>query len=345
MRIRSTSPIGASRSLVPLASLAVTITCGFLTAILATRPAAAQTSETASQPLRIIFFGAHPDDAEYKAGGTAAMWAARGHQVKLVSVTNGDIGHWDMAGGPLARRRRPKWRKSEESISTTELIEPVTAKIRARPPATARRSGRIRSATPVPKAVPVRTRHRRRDRSGVRAKGRRADGSRFANLRRERRKDGPQPARIGTREASPMAVGPMGPAAIGRSERSSAATARSGAKRSATPRRSRSASTDANPAKMRFEICSRFFRRSDRVGLDQDEEDVAPGRPARDGRDRDVGGHHRGGHPHAASDGGGTATGPGKPGRAPRTGRRISYSSCSITWAKNGSVVTAAKKA
>ena len=28
-----------------------------------------------------------------------------GHQVKLVSVTNGDIGHWAMAGGPLAKRR------------------------------------------------------------------------------------------------------------------------------------------------------------------------------------------------------------------------------------------------
>lgn len=55
--------------------------------------------------LRIICFGAHPDDAEYKSGGTAAMWAAQGHHVKLVSVTNGDIGHWAMAGGPLAKRR------------------------------------------------------------------------------------------------------------------------------------------------------------------------------------------------------------------------------------------------
>lgn len=54
---------------------------------------------------RIICFGAHPDDAEYKAGGTAALWAERGHHVKLVSVTNGDIGHWGMAGGPLAKRR------------------------------------------------------------------------------------------------------------------------------------------------------------------------------------------------------------------------------------------------
>jgi LmbE family N-acetylglucosaminyl deacetylase len=55
--------------------------------------------------LRIIVFGAHPDDAEYKAGGTAAKWARLGHHVKLVSVTNGDIGHWQMAGGPLAQRR------------------------------------------------------------------------------------------------------------------------------------------------------------------------------------------------------------------------------------------------
>ncbi|HRK17076.1 MAG TPA: PIG-L family deacetylase, partial [Prosthecobacter sp.] len=52
--------------------------------------------------LRILVFGAHPDDAEYKAGGTAVKWARLGHHVKLVSVTNGDIGHWREAGGPLA---------------------------------------------------------------------------------------------------------------------------------------------------------------------------------------------------------------------------------------------------
>src|SRR2546430_9504084 len=54
--------------------------------------------------LRIICFGAHPDDCELKAGGVGAMWAAQGHHVKLVSVTNGDIGHWREAGGPPARR-------------------------------------------------------------------------------------------------------------------------------------------------------------------------------------------------------------------------------------------------
>jgi LmbE family N-acetylglucosaminyl deacetylase len=55
--------------------------------------------------LRIIAFGAHPDDCELREGGCAAKWAALGHHVKFVSVTNGDIGHWSMAGGPLARRR------------------------------------------------------------------------------------------------------------------------------------------------------------------------------------------------------------------------------------------------
>jgi LmbE family N-acetylglucosaminyl deacetylase len=55
--------------------------------------------------LRIICFGAHPDDDELSAGGVAAMWVARGHHVKFISCTNGDIGHWGMAGGSLAQRR------------------------------------------------------------------------------------------------------------------------------------------------------------------------------------------------------------------------------------------------
>jgi LmbE family N-acetylglucosaminyl deacetylase len=61
--------------------------------------------------LRIIAFGAHPDDCELKAAGVAARWAALGHHVKFVSVTNGDIGHWRQAGGPLARRRTAEVRR------------------------------------------------------------------------------------------------------------------------------------------------------------------------------------------------------------------------------------------
>lgn len=63
-------------------------------------------AQAAQAPLRIIAFGAHPDDCELVAAGVAAKWAALGHKFKCVAVTNGDIGHATMAGGPLAQRRR-----------------------------------------------------------------------------------------------------------------------------------------------------------------------------------------------------------------------------------------------
>lgn len=74
--------------------------------------------------LRIIVFGAHPDDAQFKAGGTAAKWAKLGHKVKLVSVTNGDIGHWESAGGPLAQRRKAEVIASDRLIGAeTEVLD------------------------------------------------------------------------------------------------------------------------------------------------------------------------------------------------------------------------------
>lgn len=72
--------------------------------------------------LRIICFGAHPDDAEYKSGGTAAMWAAQGHHVKLVSVTNGDIGHWQMSGGALAKRRTAESAEVAKRLGVTSQV-------------------------------------------------------------------------------------------------------------------------------------------------------------------------------------------------------------------------------
>lgn len=69
--------------------------------------------------LRIICFGAHPDDCEIQAGGVGAMWAAKGHRVKLVSVTNGDIGHWREAGGPLALRRKAEAERADKLLGVT----------------------------------------------------------------------------------------------------------------------------------------------------------------------------------------------------------------------------------
>ena len=56
-------------------------------------------------PLRLLIIGAHPDDADYAAGGLAALYRASGHDVRMVSLTNGDAGHHERPGPALARRR------------------------------------------------------------------------------------------------------------------------------------------------------------------------------------------------------------------------------------------------
>jgi LmbE family N-acetylglucosaminyl deacetylase len=58
-----------------------------------------------NRPLRILIIGAHPDDADYAAGGTAALYRRHGHVVHMVSLTNGDAGHHVSAGAALAKRR------------------------------------------------------------------------------------------------------------------------------------------------------------------------------------------------------------------------------------------------
>jgi LmbE family N-acetylglucosaminyl deacetylase len=74
--------------------------------------------------LRIIAFGAHPDDCELKAGGVAAKWAAQGHKVKFVATTNGDVGHFAMAGGPLALRRTAEVKRCAEILGIeTQVLD------------------------------------------------------------------------------------------------------------------------------------------------------------------------------------------------------------------------------
>lgn len=57
-------------------------------------------------PLRVLVFGAHPDDCDFKVGGITLLYTRKGHRVKFVSVTNGDSGHFSIGGAPLARRRK-----------------------------------------------------------------------------------------------------------------------------------------------------------------------------------------------------------------------------------------------
>ncbi|MFW6168993.1 MAG: PIG-L deacetylase family protein [Planctomycetota bacterium] len=73
---------------------------------------------------RIIVFGAHPDDCEIRAGGSAILWSRGGYPVKFVSLTNGDIGHWRMAGGPLAQRRTREVQKAATILGVkTQVLD------------------------------------------------------------------------------------------------------------------------------------------------------------------------------------------------------------------------------
>jgi N-acetylglucosamine malate deacetylase 1 len=122
-----------------LVSVVLLVTAAVMGLLMASRPFNTAVASRADEPktnssvrtlppddgkLRILCFGAHPDDCELQAGGVGAMWAAQGHHVKFVSVTNGDIGHWRDAGGPLARRRLAEVERADKMLGiTTEVLD------------------------------------------------------------------------------------------------------------------------------------------------------------------------------------------------------------------------------
>src|SRR5438445_2755582 len=72
--------------------------------------------------IRVIAFGAHPDDCDIRASGTAALFASMGHAVKFVSVTNGDAGHQSMKGSVLAARRRGEASESARRLGISYAV-------------------------------------------------------------------------------------------------------------------------------------------------------------------------------------------------------------------------------
>lgn len=74
------------------------------------------------EPLRVVAIGAHPDDADVKMGGTAALFARMGHKVKFVSLTNGDAGHQSEGGGSLARRRRAEAQEAARRLGIEAYV-------------------------------------------------------------------------------------------------------------------------------------------------------------------------------------------------------------------------------
>ena len=67
--------------------------------------------------LSVLCFGAHPDDCDFRFGGAAVKYRSLGHRVTFVSMTNGDTGHHEMGGGPLARRR------CEEAMASARIAD------------------------------------------------------------------------------------------------------------------------------------------------------------------------------------------------------------------------------
>ena len=76
-------------------------------------------AQVPNTPLRVIVIGAHPDDCDLGAGGIASIYSSMGHQVKFVSMTNGDAGHQDIGGGELAKRRYKETQEVAKRLGIT----------------------------------------------------------------------------------------------------------------------------------------------------------------------------------------------------------------------------------
>lgn len=75
-------------------------------------------------PERALTIGAHPDDAEFGAGGTLARWAADGCHVTVLVVTDGSKGTWDPDVDPevLVASRVTEQRAAADVLGATDIV-------------------------------------------------------------------------------------------------------------------------------------------------------------------------------------------------------------------------------
>lgn len=74
------------------------------------------------RPLKLLILGAHPDDAEYHAGGLASVYRQAGHTVKMVSLTDGSAGHHQKPRPEMAAIRRREAAAAAALIGATYEI-------------------------------------------------------------------------------------------------------------------------------------------------------------------------------------------------------------------------------
>ncbi len=76
----------------------------------------------AQNKINVVVVGAHPDDCDIRAGGTAILYAEAGHNVLFVSITNGDAGHHEKGGGALAKIRRAEAQEAGKRFGVEYVV-------------------------------------------------------------------------------------------------------------------------------------------------------------------------------------------------------------------------------
>jgi LmbE family N-acetylglucosaminyl deacetylase len=67
--------------------------------------------------MKIMAFGAHPDDLEFLCAGTLAKYSVNGHEVAIVISTNGEVGSPELDKKEIAAIREKEARKAADMIS------------------------------------------------------------------------------------------------------------------------------------------------------------------------------------------------------------------------------------
>lgn len=75
-------------------------------------------------PARALTIGAHPDDAEFGAGGTLACWADQGCEAVILVVTDGSKGTWDQTLQPedVAATRGSEQEKAARVLGVADTV-------------------------------------------------------------------------------------------------------------------------------------------------------------------------------------------------------------------------------